>query len=282
MGNAEILLKMKNPDSIEVIASEDIPATDSNTRTPFLAILILLQEAFLVFHVGASFLWLENHRGGFFKDKSGAANRHAAAMTISLVLLMPNIPVVRIMLKKTTKKAYVEAAVLTLGIAFFGFGIIEASNIDASVTADLEIHGLFSIFALVGSSFLVLHAILRLLAFFKVTENIKWLHSLGLNHHVSEALFEIALILNFVSAETGYYSYIQTLLHYNSNLPLTYENEKMLYTMTIVSLSIVTFVSGYILVQRHNIRFHTGIITYQMYHEKGQEIAEAMLNTRAV
>ncbi len=309
-------MEHRSHDTIEVAGEKIQTAEDLDNpalRTPLMMLLLLVNEVLILCTLIFLARWLVNYRGGVKllealwpgsqREPKHSVNLHAAAMAFCFAFCQPQVAVAKIFFEKFSEKTRknIELCVRTLGFVAFVVGMQQIYSIspehlpDHLEGPDKGIHLILSGAAIAVYLISTLNFMLNAIIFYyggvKDTIVVGYLINLFLNSHVVETLGHLLDLIAFLSLLTGFLSYIILLFtasYYDlahvfrdaiSSDPDESPSEEEAYLLVVVILTFMYLTSVCIIFYQHNILYHNGIITYQMYKNNFKEIADAL--TRA-
>ncbi len=298
-----------DPEIAEI--EEKLQADSPILRTPLMMALMLANEILAFCAMFLLVRWLLNYRGGMEimesfwpmtqREPKHSVNVHAFAMAFCFAFCMQQVAVTNVFFEKFSKKTRINVE-MVLRLTGFIFFILGMSQIRSAKEIhlphsfdgpDIGIHLIHSIAAiivyLVSSLNFVLNAVTYYYGGVRSTIIVGYLINLFLNNHVVETLGHLLDFIAFLSLLTGFFSYI-ILLFSASNYDLkhvfndpidadhgkTEDSEQNAYVWVIVVLTCMYLTTVCILFYQHNILYHRGIITYQMYKNNFKDIADAL------
>ncbi len=283
-------------------------------RTPLMMLLLLANEILIFCSLIFMSRWLVNYRGGvqlveaFWpggqREPKHSVNLHAASMSFCFAFCMPQVAVAKIFFERFSQKTRtnIELTVRSVGFVAFVVGMQQIYSVDQRHLPDhldgpdKGIHLILSGAAigvyLVSTLNFMLNAIIFYYGEVKDTIVLGYLINLFLNSHVVETLGHLLDLVAFLSLLTGYLAYIILLftasyydLRHIFNDPISAGSaetvkEEDAYLVVIIVLTFMYLTSVCIIFYQHNLLYHNGIITYQMYKNNFKEIADALARAK--
>ena len=304
--------------SIEEITKktiQDMAMKAPSLRTPFMMLLLLINEILTVLSLIFILRWLVNYRGGIKlseafwprhpREAKHNVNLHGAAMSFLFTFIRPQHPIVRIFFEDFQEKTRtgMQLVLNMVGFVAFVLGIQQIAVLEHPKHLperlegpDLGIHLIMSCAAiaiyLISLGNFMLHTLNFYYGEVKHALVVGYFVELFLNSHVVETLGHLLDLAAFLSLLTGFLDYI-ILLFEAGNLdlrhiftnPISADQpdtlpEEDAYMLMLVTVTFMYLTSVCIIFYKHNILWHNGIITYQMYKNNFKEIADALLRAK--
>lgn len=264
-----------------------------------------LFEMSVVVTMVSTLIWLVNYRGGFqlittleededSRETKHRINLHCLAMMFSLSFFLPQVVAAKSALYSANKKCFycclVTMKVFT--IMAYMVGLIQIYNTH-DYLAEKADHGIHFIMCMPCMIFVPLYGFLNFLRGVKHligdVEKLPTFLSFLLTILTVDLLQEnvelLLALLGFLANLTGFLSYALIILdsvQFDTTsrglftLPVHLGEEKKWFLVAVCSLGLVFLAFGANAFIRHDILYHTDIITYSMYHNNFVDIAEAL------
>jgi len=278
-------------------------------RRPLMYLLVIANESVMLAFLIYLMRWLVNYRGGVSflealwpenqREPQFCVNLHAASMSFCFVALRPQTKIVKILMENKPEKRQhaVEVCVHMASVAAFVLGLQQIWSVDEVFLPprwdgpDIGIHLIMSGAAITVYLLSLVNALAKALGFYAKAEKtifLAYLVSVLQDSHFIETLFQLLEFIGFLALLTGFLAYIlliSTAADYDLTkaFPIALQTgdeaggqEDDAFLTAVLCLTFTCLTSVCIVFYQHNVLYHSGIITYQMYKNNFKEIADAV------